>query len=404
MHALVRPPAAVALLVCLVVSGCQQGQPAAKAGKAVEVIVTNPITDDVTDYQDFTGRLQAIKTVEIRARVTGYVKDAPFKEGDVVHEGDVLFQIDPRSYAAEHKQTIANVKVAEADRKVHDRNLARAQNLLTSKSIAIEDYDLAVATTEKDVANIDALHAAQERAKLYLDWTQVTAPLTGRISRRLVDPGNLITADQTILTTIVAEEPMYVYFDVDERTYLELVESVSPGVASSTGLQFPVLMRLANEDEYTHAGAVNFIDNQVSGTTGTIRMRGVFNNPKGHLKAGLFARIRLPIGVPYRAVLVPGEALQSDQGRKFVYVINDKNEVVYRRVKLGQSIHDLSVIKDGLAEGERVVVSGMQRVRPGQAVEPKLQAAPARPVATLTKLLMSRGLAGGGVKKDGGAQ
>ncbi len=212
--------------------------------------------------------------------------------------------------------------------------------------------------------------------------------MTGRISRRFVDPGNLIMADQTILTTIVADDPAYVYFDVDERTYLDLIQATAPGVTSSiSGLQFPVLMRLANEEQFTHGGAVNFIDNQVSATTGTIRMRGVFANPKGLLKSGLFARIRLPIGNPYQTVLIPDEALMSDQGRKYVYVVNDKNEIVYRKVKLGQAIQDLRVIKEGVSPEERVVVQGMQRVRPGVTVTVKNQDPPARPESPLGKLL-----------------
>jgi RND family efflux transporter MFP subunit len=389
-------------LAALLCGGCSQGE-APRAAKAVEVVVTRPITDEVTDYQDFTGRFSAFKTVEIRARVTGYVTDAPFKEGDLVHEGDVLFQVDPRSYEADAKQAAANVKVAEAERNIHEKNAGRAQRLFGFKSISQEDYDVAMASVEKDIASVEAAKASRERAKLYLDWTRVTAPLSGRISRRLVDPGNLITADVTILTTIVTEDPMYVYFDVDERTYLDLIDAATPGMTTSvTGLQFPVLMRLANEEQFTHAGVVNFIDNQVSASTGTIRMRGVFPNPKGHHKAGLFARIRLPIGASYQALLIPDEALMSDQGRKFVYVLNDKNEIAYRRVKLGQSIQELRVVKEGLKEGEQVLVSGMQRVRPGMQVAVKTQAPPARPDSPLNKLLSS--LRAPAVKADVGAQ
>ncbi len=372
----------------LLLGGCSQDAPPAKSSKPLEVIVTKPIVDEVTDYQDFTGRLSAIKTVEVRARVTGYVTDVPFKEGDLVHEGDLLFQIDPRPYETDLKQAIANLKLAEAERGVAEKNAGRAQRLLGTRSISQEDYDISMATVEKDIAAVDAKRASKDKAKLYLDWTRVTASVTGRISRRFVDPGNLIMADQTILTTIVADDPAYVYFDVDERTYLDLIQATAPGVTSSiSGLQFPVLMRLANEEQFTHGGAVNFIDNQVSATTGTIRMRGVFANPKGLLKSGLFARIRLPIGNPYQTVLIPDEALMSDQGRKYVYVVNDKNEIVYRKVKLGQAIQDLRVIKEGVSPEERVVVQGMQRVRPGVTVTVKNQDPPARPESPLGKLL-----------------
>jgi RND family efflux transporter MFP subunit len=383
---------ALGLLTAVLATGCGHSDATARKVKLIEVVATTPITDEVVDYQDFTGRLSGFKSVDIRARVTGYVKDFLFKEGEIVHEGDLLFQIDPRPFQADLDLAIANVKLAQANRNVHERDAARARQLVGKNSISQADYDLAMATVEKDIASVEAMQAARDRAKLYLDWTRVTAPLTGRISRRLVDPGNLITADATILTTLVADDPAYTYFDVDERTYLDLVKSAhAPSGVSATMLQFPVLMRLANEEEYTHAGTVNFIDNQVSATTGTIRMRGVFPNNDGRFRAGLFARIRLPLGSLYRAVLIPDEALMSDQGRKYVYILNAKNEIAYRRVKPGQSIQELRVIKEGMVEGERVLVSGMQRVRPGEQVQVKLQDPPGRPDAHLGKLLTLRG-------------
>jgi RND family efflux transporter MFP subunit len=230
-----------------------------------------------------------------------------------------------------------------------------------------------------------------------VDYTRVIAPQTGRISRRFVDPGNLVNADSTILTTIMSENPMYAYFDVDERTYLNLVESDAPSQnAWMAGLQFPVLMRLANEEEFKRSGIIDFIDNRVNVTTGTVRMRGVFDNPKGVLKSGLFVRIRLPIGKPYAALLIPDEALQSDQGRKYVWVVNKDNVVEYRPVKLGQAIHELRVIKapdkgqeanEGLAKGDRVIVSGMQRVRPGMQVQSTFQEPPKPPDSPLGRLL-----------------
>jgi RND family efflux transporter MFP subunit len=377
-----------ALLTAILAAGCGNNQPAARGNKSVEVVVTTPITDTVTDYQDFTGRLSAVKTVEIRARVTGYVQEAPFKEGDVVHEGDLLFQIDPRTYQADLNQAKANLNLAAADHNLQEKNSERARRLIGSSAMAREDYETTVAAADKAKATVESMEAMRDRAKLYVDYTHVTAPLTGRISRRFVDPGNLVNADNTVLTTIVTENPLYAYFDVDERTYLDLKESAAPGQSSwFSGLHFPVLMRLANEEEFLHAGIVDFIDNQVSGTSGTIRMRGVFTNDKNSLKAGLFVRIRLPIGIPYKAFLIPDEALQSDQGRKCVYVVNDKNEVVYRTVKLGQAIHGLRVIKEGVAAGERVIVSGMQKVRPGAQVEVKMEPPPKKPDSPLGKLL-----------------
>jgi RND family efflux transporter MFP subunit len=378
-------------------TGCDHAPSANAAPKPVQVIVTQPITSDVTDYQDFTGRLDAFRTVDIRARVTGYIQDAPFKEGDLVRENDLLFQIDPRPYAADLNQAKANLTLAEADRKLQEKIVARARRLIAGGNIGQEEFDQDVAAYEKSGATVGSMQAARDRSKLYVDYTRVTAPITGRISRRYVDPGNLVNADNTILTTIVTENPLYAYFDVDERTYLDLVDSAGPSQTSwQAGLQLPVLMRLANEDDYTHSGIINFVDNRVIATTGTVRMRGVFENTHGTLKSGLFVRIRLPIGKPYPALLIPDEALQSDQGRKYVWVVNKDDKVEYRPVKLGQAIAGLRVIqapekgkegKEGLAKGDRVVISGMQRVRKGAQVQVKAQDPPKPPESPLGRLL-----------------
>jgi RND family efflux transporter MFP subunit len=378
----------VALLLALLPAGCNQAQPTAQEKKAIEVIATWPITSEVADYQDFTGRLDAVKTVDIRARVSGFVVTAPFKEGDLVHEGDLLFQIDERTYRATYNQAEANLKQSAADRNLQEQNSRRARRMADSRSLSQEDYDTVVATLEKSKATVGAMEAARDMAKLYLDFTKVIAPLTGHISRRLADPGNLIVADNTILTTIVADSSLYAYFDVDERTYLDLVAAASPGQNPLlTGQPLPVVLRLVNEEEFTHKGSVDFIDNRVNAATGTIRMRGIFDNAAGILKPGLFVRIRLPIGKPYQAILTSSEAILSDQGRKYVYIVNDNNEVVYRPVTVGQESHGLSIIKKGLSTGERVIISGMQRVRQGAQVQVKLQEPPKAPPSVLVQML-----------------
>ena len=385
----------VGMLAAVLAGGCGHERSAGKDKKSSEVVATRSITGSVIDYQDFTGRLSAPKTVDIRARVSGYLAKSylgtdpgQIREGDVVREGQVLFEIDPTVYQAALEKAEADVRLYEAQKELLDAQYERNRRLLGTGAVSREEFDTICAQRGQAVANIAASKAMVKTARQNLDWTKVTAPLSGRISRRMVDPGNLVKADDTVLTNIVSQDPVYVYFDVDERTYLDLVEAASPGLSAwSRGAKYPVLMRLANEDEFRHAGTVNFVDNQVSASTGTIRMRGEFPNPKGVLKPGLFAPVRLPIGAPHRAVLVPDEALQSDQGRKYVYVVNDKDEVVYRKVQLGQAIHGLREIKDGLAEGERVVVSGMQRVRPGVQVLVKAQAPPERPESPLGRLL-----------------
>jgi RND family efflux transporter MFP subunit len=388
----------LAALAAMGLAGCDKG-PVAKDAKNPRVIITKPIYETVMDYQDFTGRLDAVKTVDVRARVTGYVTEAPFKEGDYVKEGQLLFQIDTRTYEADLNQAEANLNVALAERNFQKRNAERARRLIAVKAIATEDLETTLAACDKAIATVGAMQAARDKAKLYLDYTHVTAPLTGRISRRFVDPGNLINADNTILTTIVTENPMYAYFDVDERTYLNLLQSIAPGQTSwSEGLRPPVMMRLANEEDFARdkVGVVDFVDNRVVANTGTVRMRGVFQNPRGLLKAGLFVRIRLPIGAPYRATLIPDEAVQSDQERKFVWVVNKNDEVEYRSVQLGQGIREWRVIrpaakgkegKEGLAEEERVIVSGMHRVRKGVRVDAEGQAPPPPPDVPLVRLL-----------------
>jgi RND family efflux transporter MFP subunit len=389
--------------------GCGHSQEKEKGTKPTEVVVTTPITDEVIDFQDFTGRLSAIKTAEIRARVTGYIMEAPFKEGDTVRKDDLLFQIDIRSYQADLKVAEANVKLAQSDRDVQERNVRRDENSLRSRAISQEQYDQTVAAFEKAKANVAAMEASRDRAKLYLDYTRVISPFDGRISRRFVDPGNLVNENNTVLTTVVTENPLYVYFDVDERTYLELVHSAATSQSSwFHGLHFPVLLRLANEEDFTITGTVDFVDNQVSATSGTIRMRAAFENPKGVLKSGLFARVRLPIGNAYKALLIPDEALMSDQGRKYVYVVTkvknsagkEEDRVEYRKVKYGQSIQALRVIREGVAAGERVIVQGQQRVRPESLVAVQTQPPPARPESSLRKLLAQH-RPGGTVKTQG---
>jgi RND family efflux transporter MFP subunit len=337
--------------------------------------------------------------VDIRARVTGYVTEVPFKEGDLVKEGALLFQIDPRPYEADLNQAEANLKLAIAERNLQEKNAERARKLYAKRTISIEDYETVIAANDKAVASVGAMEAARQRAELYVKYTRVTAPLSGRISRRYVDPGNLINADTTVLTTLVTEDRMYAYFDVDERSYLGLVEAGLPDKRSSAeSVHLPVAMRLANEDEFEKdkVGYIDFVDNRVIGTSGTVRMRGVFANPRGLLRPGLFVRIRLPIGEPYRPILIPDEAIQSDQERKYVWVISDQGEVQYRSVTLGQGIREWRVIRDpalgkegkeGLTTTDKVIVSGMQRVRKGLQVDaeplhPQL-AAPDMPLVRL---------------------
>jgi RND family efflux transporter MFP subunit len=404
-------------LLPVVFTGCNQAPPA-HPKKAAEVVVTTPVRGEVVDYQDFTGRLDGFRTIDVRARVSGYITEAPFKEGDYVREGAVLFQIDPRPYQLTLNQTEAQVRLQEAQLKYQEALYQRNLQLLDKgQAVAMEDVQLSRAQRDTTAAQMETARAAVENAKLNLTWTKVTAPMSGRVSRRAVDPGNLVisetTAANTALTTLVSDHQLYAYFDVDERTYLDLVKPYQSGQGSSwlAQLQFPVLMSLANEGEkYEHEGTIDFIDNRVVATTGTIRMRGIFDNADGRLKAGLFGRFRLPLGKPYPTLLISGEAIQSDQGRTYVYVVehkDDKDVVAYQKVTLGQEVQGLRVVKkekdekDDLKEGDRVIVSGMQRVRAGDEVKITNQAAPPPPESPLVRKLAAHRAGNEAERPDG---
>jgi RND family efflux transporter MFP subunit len=382
-----------AALVLMLFAGCHEPPPPHK--KPAEVVVTAPVRGEVVDYQDFTGRLDGFRTVDVRARVSGYITKAPFKEGDTVQEGDLLFEIDPRPYKAALSQAEAQVSLQEAQLKyqeaLYQRNV-RLKN--TGQAVGMEELQQSEAQRNTTAAQLEAARAAVVNARLNLEWTNVTAPIGGRVSRRFVDPGNLViaetTAANTALTTLVSDRQLYAYFDVDERTYLDLVKPYQTGSGSSwlAKLHFPVLMSLANEgDRFEHVGTIDFIDNRVTATTGTIRMRGVFENADGLLKAGLFGRFRLPLGKAYTTLLVKGEAIQSDQGRPYVYVVGDGDKVVRKYLTLGQELKGLRAVKDGLKGDERVIISGVQRVREGAPVEVKTEPPPEAPESPLVRLL-----------------
>ncbi len=378
----------LALVVGVLAVGCNT-KPPPKEDKTIEVDVTTPITDEVLDFDDFTGRLEAKETVEIRPVVSGYILEAPFKEGEKVREKDVLFLINPELYKADFEVADANVTLAVAERNLQEANAARARTLLGSRSMSREEYDQVIGAREKAKASVLAMTAARLKTKILVAYTKVEAPISGRISRRAADPGNLVKAGETLLTTIVADDKVYAYFDVDERTYLKLTGEKVSGSSDlhANDLKLPVLMRLANEDEFEQKGVVDFVDNRLNGNTGTIRMRGVFPNPRGVLKAGLFVRIRLPLGRPYPALLIPDEAIQSDQGKKYVYVIDDDEKAQYRPIIQGQAVQGLRVIKEGLKPGERVVINGMQRVQRDKPVKATPKPQPKSPGFPLGKLL-----------------
>jgi RND family efflux transporter MFP subunit len=377
-----QPYAGVLLLVLglsLGALGCAKTPAAAPPASPVSVTVSRPVERYVTDYADFTARIAAVDSVEARAHVWGYLQKVNFKEGDLVQKGHVLFELDPRPYQALLNQAKAKVAQDKAqlafDAAEYQRNLQLYQRTAATRS----QLDKAAAQRDIDLANIEADNAAVATNELNLEYTKITAPVNGRTSRYDVTVGNLIlSGDQggsggTLLTTIMSVDPMYAYFDVDELTVERVRQLVRTGKLKSGGeTAVPVSLGLAAEEGFPHQGTINFVDNQVNPKTGTLRARGVFSNKDGALSPGFFGRLRMPVGPPHRALLVSERALDSDQGQKIVYVVDKDNKVVTRSVRLG-ALHDgLREVADGLRLGERVIVNGLQQVRPGATVEPKL--------------------------------
>jgi RND family efflux transporter MFP subunit len=373
-------------------SGCGRGG-AANAAKgapgeaeAPEVIVAQPEGRTVTDSKDFDGYTDAVNTVQLRAHVTGYLDKVFFenREGFEVKEGAPLFKIDPRVYEADLDKAEAALLQAQALLNRLELDYKRAQELLSKHAIAQGDYDQTKGDRDAAAAAVKTAEAARESAQLNVGFTLVTAPFSGQVSRRLVDPGNLIQADITLLTTIVSLDPMYAYFDVDEGTMLQVRRLIRAGkVKSSRVAKMPVYLRLKDETGFPHQGVINFVDNAVDRMQGTLRARGVFSNPDRLLSPGLYAKIRLPIGLPHEAVLIAQRAVKTDQDRDAVYVLGPGNKVQYRRVRLGaieddglrvveKAVVEGGVVKEGLLADEWVVVDGLQRITSnGMEVRPK---------------------------------
>ncbi len=363
-------------------AGCIKPQqppaPAAGAPEAPKVLVEVPQPGDITDYEDFTGRTVATKTIDIRARVTGYLTKINFseKEGQDVEQNSVLFEIDPRPYEAEMARTEAAFLQAQSHLKRIDLDYQRAAKTVDKKVITQEQFDLVTGDRNEARSAVEVARANRDMARLNLSFTKVRAPISGRVSRTQLDVGNLVRADETILTTVVSMDPIYAYFDVDERTMLRLRRYADEGrirLSGDRATSIPVGMGLADEDGFPHEGVVNFVDNRLDPNSGTLQLRGIFKNADRMLSPGMFVRVRLPIGNSYRALLVSEQALGTDQGQKFLYVIDQDNKAQYRRVQIGKLQQGHRVILKGLEPDERIVVSGLQRIRPGAVVQPMIE-------------------------------
>jgi RND family efflux transporter MFP subunit len=345
---------------------------------APTVSVVQPVEREVVEWDEFIGRLESPETVEIKARVSGYLAKIHFKEGKEVKKGDLLFTIDPRPYRADYDRAEAEHQRAESQADLANNDAERAKRLIATKAISEEDFDTKTRSYTSALAALKAAFAAMESAKLNLEFTEVRSPVQGRTSRAIVTEGNLISggvsgAGATLLTTVVSQDPLYCYVDVDERSILKYIQLRREGKRESAlDKPIPVEMALADETGYPHKGFTDFVDNKVDPTTGTLRCRGVFPNPERALGPGFFARMRIPGSGKYPALLIPDRALAADQAQKFVYVVNAEKKVEFRPVKIGPMIDGLRVVKEGLKAGEQIIVEGLLRVRPGIVVDAKL--------------------------------
>ncbi|HEX2554323.1 MAG TPA: efflux RND transporter periplasmic adaptor subunit [Microvirga sp.] len=343
--------------------------PAAAQSAPPPVTVATPVVKEVTEYDDYTGRFEAVDFVEVRARVSGYLDRVAFTEGTLVNKGDLLFVIDRRPYQAALDQAEAAVQAAQARVAFAQGDFERAQSLSRTGNISEQVLEQRRQTLEGGRADLMAAQAAARTARLNLGFAEIRAPIAGRIGRKLVSEGNLVGADMTLLTTLVSVDTIYFSFDVDERSFLAYQRVLGIGTVAEPGtLKPPILVGLTDEREPSRQGRLDFIDNRVDQATGTMRARASVENRDLFITPGLFGTIRVPGSPPYQGVLVPDEAIATDQDRRFVWVVGEDQTVSARVVRPGPRIDGYRLIRHGLTGGETIVVAGLQRVRAGSKV------------------------------------
>lgn len=370
-----RLPAAVAALLLFGASpALAQGGPPQPPPK---VSVAKPVVKDIQEWDDFIGRFEAIDQVDVRARVSGYLDRIHFQDGALVKAGDRLFTIDPRPYRNAAQQAEAAVASAQSRVEFAQGDLERAESLRRTGNIAEQLLDQRRQNFLTARADLNSAQAQLRQGQLDLEFTEIKAPITGRVSRKLVTQGSLVNANDTVLTNIVSLDPIYFYFDVDERSFLAYARLQTGGTRPSTGQQAnEVSVATTDQTEPTLKGKLDYLDNRLDAQSGTIRARGVFENDNLFLTPGLFGRIRVLGSERYKGVLVPDEAVGADQDRRVVYAVGPENKVALKPVRLGPRIDGYRVIREGLSGDDVIVVNGLSRVRPGQAVDPQMTQLP----------------------------
>lgn len=364
---------AVLLMQLLGCTKPSENQAADEQMPAPKVKIAQPLQKEVLEWDEYTGRIEAIETVEVRARVDGYLDKVNFKAGDKVKKGDLLFVIDPRPYRAELNRAVGELERAKARLELAKNDLQRAEHLRRAKAISEEEYDTRSKGQREASAAVRSAEAAAQTARLNLEFTEIRAPISGRIGRELVTPGNLVSGGGgggTLLTIIVSVDPIYVYVDADERAVLKYRRLAEAGKRSNAReTRIPAKLALLDEAEFVHVGYIDYIEPRMDPNTGTLRARGVFDNPNELLSPGFFARLRVPGSAPYQGLLIPERAIGTDQGQKFVWIAKDDGSVEYRRIVPGAATGRMRVISEGLQPGDWVVIEGIHKLRPDTRIE-----------------------------------
>ncbi len=362
----------LATVLAILVASCGDA-PKPAGPPAASVTATEPTKRTVSDFDEYVGRFAAVSLVEMRARVSGYLDGVHFKDGQLVKQGDLLFSIDKRPFQNAVAQARATLTQAQSNLSFTEADFTRGQQLVKEKTITEQTFEQRSQAYRNAQASVSGAEAAVRTAELDLEFTELRAPISGRIGDRRVAPGNLVTGgvsgNTTLLATIVTSDPIQFEFTFDEASYLRYERIAKTGKdVASRGAGVNVSLKLIDENDFVHAGQMDFVDNVIDRSTGTIRGRAAFANPDGVFTPGMFARVRVPASPPYEALLVPDVAIGSEQVRKFVLVVGPDNKAQMKYVTLGQLVDNLRVIKEGLAPADRVIINGMARVRPGQPV------------------------------------